>query len=362
MRRRLALSAAAAAPLLAIAAWGAIPAAAEGSHTIVVEPGHSIQEAINDASPGDTILVEPGTYHESLLISKDDITLRAADRDDGRVVLEPKSSAPPNICSEINGAAAGICVVGKVGMKGKVLRDVDDTHISGFLVRSFPGSGIFGYGTDGLVVTDSAAYNDGDYGISRFASTHTVFSDDLAAGNGEAGFYVGDSPDADTVVSNDRAWNNGFGIFVRHAHQVAVVNNDVYDNCIGVFVLDDGQSGGAGQVAVVGNTVRHNNTICPPAEGAPPLGGSGIALVGAVHSIVVANHVGGNDAGGTVVSGGIVVASAQMFTGGSAAIDDLVIANHAHHNAPADLIYDGSGHGDKFIANDCGTSLPPGLC
>jgi len=43
-------------------------------------------------------------------------------------------------------------------------------------------------------VTRVVAINDGGYGISRFASSRTVFADDTAIGNEEAGFYVGDSP------------------------------------------------------------------------------------------------------------------------------------------------------------------------
>lgn len=39
-----------------------------------------------------------------------------------------------------------------------------------------------------------AAVKDGEYGISRFVSTDSVFANDTAIGNDEAGFYVGDSP------------------------------------------------------------------------------------------------------------------------------------------------------------------------
>jgi hypothetical protein len=44
------------------------------------------------------------------------------------------------------------------------------------------------------VVIRIAAVKDGEYGISRFVSTDSVFANDTAIGNDEAGFYVGDSP------------------------------------------------------------------------------------------------------------------------------------------------------------------------
>ena len=41
-----------------------------------VKPGQSIQAAVDQARPGDTIEVLPGTYKEQVLVDIDDITLR----------------------------------------------------------------------------------------------------------------------------------------------------------------------------------------------------------------------------------------------------------------------------------------------
>ncbi len=355
--------AAACAAGLGVALSAAYAASASVSTTIVVGPGQSIQAAINGASPGDTVLIKPGVYHQSVQIRTDGITVRGSGDFFGGTVLEPPATFPKTPCNSIFGPT-GICIFAKqVDPKtGRVITPVTDDTVTALLVTGFPASGVFGYGTDGLQVTRVAAIKDGAYGISRFASTDTLFADDTAVGNSEAGFYVGDSPDADTVVRDDVATGNQFGIFVRHARQVTVMDNRVSGNCQGIFVLDDGQPGGAGNAFIRENSVFRNNKFCPKHGETPVnLQGGGILLLGATHTWVTANSVSGNS-GKQVNSGGIVVASAHAVTGGSNPHFDTIINNTAYADHPADLIWDGTGSGITFTANHCGTSIPPGLC
>jgi hypothetical protein len=67
----------AASTLFALAMLGfagvASPAAAHTGHTIIVAT--TIQAAVDAAQPGDTVLVPPGTYRESVLVTKSHLTI-----------------------------------------------------------------------------------------------------------------------------------------------------------------------------------------------------------------------------------------------------------------------------------------------
>lgn len=348
---------------LGIALCSSTTASAKTSETTVVWPGQSIQAAINRADPGDTILIKPGIYHQSVQIRKDGITLRGSGAFPRGTVIVPPKVFPKTPCNGGFGPT-GICLLAKkVNFStGAVLSPVRNDTVTNLLVMGFPGNGVFGYGTVGMRVTRVAAINNHEYGISRFASSGTLFANDIATGSGEAGFYVGDSPRADTVVRNDQAYGNLFGIFIRHARHVLVSGNRLSGNCQGIMVLDDGQPGGAGSSVISHNSAVKNNKFCPKSGDNPVnIAGGGILLLGATHTLVAFNRVSGNS-GKQINSGGIVVASAHGLTKGSNPNFDRVFANTAVGNHPADLIWDGTGVHVRFEANHCGTSIPSGLC
>jgi len=349
---------------LGIALCSSTAASAWTSDTIVVRPGQSIQAAVNRAHPGDTILIKPGVYHQSVQIRKDGITLRGSGAFPGGTVLVPPKVFPKTLCNNPDFAGpTGICILAKkLNIKtGQVLSPVHNDTVTNLLVKGFPAIGVFGYGTVGMTVTRVVAIDNGAYGISRFESSGTLFAHDVATGSGEAGFYVGDSPHADTVMRDNWASGNLFGILIRHARHILVKDNQLSGNCQGIIVIDDGQPGGAGNTAIVRNGVVKNNKFCPASEDAPPLQGGGIALVGATHTLVAHNGVFGNS-GRQFNSGGIVVLSARPITGGSNPDFDTIAHNTAFRNHPADLRWDGTGIGVRFKANHCGTSDPPGFC
>lgn len=346
--------------LTTLAAAGTAPAAT--SHTRVVHPGESIQAAVDASSPGDTVAVEAGTYHESVAIQTNRLTLRAV----GRVTLRPPRDGKGRCNAP--GEAIGICVVpGDVDFNtGEYTHRIRGVTVSGLRVVGFEGDGVFGFGSRNFRVSSVRAKNDTGYGVASFDGIGSTFVDNAVSGSEEAGLYVGDSPTARALVARNRTWDNQFGVLVRHTHDVAVVRNRVHDNCLGVFLLDDGQPGGSADNAVLGNQVRRNNHRCAVEEvpNTPFIRGGGIVAAGSQHNLIARNVVRGNR-GHTRFSGGIVlVATPAASADGSfsAATHNLVIHNRASRNRPADLVEDRASSPNRFVDNRCRTSAPGGLC
>jgi len=87
----------------------------------------TIQEAINESNPGDTIVVCPGTYYENLVFADKDITVRSVDPSDPDIVA----------ATIIDGDETDSVVIFTGG---------DTSTLSGFTIQggeSSPGGGIY---------------------------------------------------------------------------------------------------------------------------------------------------------------------------------------------------------------------------
>jgi hypothetical protein len=326
------------------------PSSVSAGSRIVVHPGQSIQAAVNRATAGDTILIEPGIYRQSVLVSKDYLRIRGSGTGLGGTILQP-SPNPRGPCGKQ--AQSGICVLDPTQQHEVTGVVVDDLR-----VRNFEGDGVVGVGTVDFVVNSVTAVNNARYGVTRFDSTGGAFINNVAIGSGDAGIYVGDSPRADIFIAANEVSDNGFGILMRNSQYGDIEFNDVHDNCIGIFIW--WFPGVAGDSSVRLNSVRHNNKFCPSNDEVPfDYSGSGIALMGA-QNVVVGNNSVANNRGKTPVSGGIVVVSADSM-GGPPSFGNLIRNNTAFGDAPADIV-DRSGGKNTFGQNFCFKSMPSGLC
>lgn len=314
--------------------------------TIVVNPGQSIQAAVDAANPGDTILVRPGNYHETVLIQKDRIRLQGS----MATITPPAVSTSP--CGWV-----GVCVVGDADFNtGEVFRYVSGVTVTGFLIAGFDEFGIMAFGASSATFTNDHARANGAYGITAFSSIGTTIANDFTEGSGEAGIYIGDSPNSRASVHDNASSNNAFGVLYRNAGGGSIQHNTISHNCAGILVLADAP-GPAGGVTIQSNTVNANSAFCFT-DDAGPVSGAGIVLAGAENTVVHGNSVQFNvPSDFSVFQGGIVVVSGF---GGTPATHNSIIGNTVLHNSP-DLFWDGFGS-NFFSANVCHSSVPTGLC
>jgi hypothetical protein len=322
--------------------------------THVVFPGESIQAAVDAADPGDTVLLTPGTYRQSVKVTTPDLTLRGMGRS---TVLKPATTKAAESCGE-NGN--GICVVGKKD------KDIKGVTIASLTVTGFAKSGVFAVGTDGLTVQNVTAEKNGVWGIAQERSVHSVFRKNTARDNGDAGLLLANTIKADegaadtegTVIDRNLLEGNRVGLTVRRLRNLTVAHNEVIGNCAGIFVVGDENKPKAGALTVRDNRVARNNKSCPKTARLEALQGSGIVLTGAEDTLVARNRVTDN-AGPSSLSGGIVLFKSFV---GATSERNRITDNVLKDNAPADLVNTDTGEGNTFQGNTCRASKPAGLC
>jgi parallel beta-helix repeat protein len=327
--------------------------AAHAATTRTVHPGESIQAAVDASVPGDTVVVESGTYAQSVGIHTSGITLI------GRgATLVPPADDQGFDCRAGGEVADGICITAPDG--GTQAADgppmLDGVTVRGMTVKGFPDSGIFAFGSTNLTYDRNTAINNGGYGLAAFTTVGTRMTHNTAVGSHEANFYLGDSPGANGLIRSNVAHRGGWGIFIRNSEGVTVQGNDMRQNCVGLLVLADAP-GPAGNVTARHNTILDNRAACPAGEG-PPVSGVGVALIGAHDVKVQGNVISGNVPGGpTAFQGGVVLA--QLSPDGTAPMNNLISKNAIQQNSP-DVLSDGSGSGNVIKSNKCGAD--PGAC
>lgn len=348
----------AAATVLATAA----PAAAQApSPMLLVQPGESVQAAIDAVPNYGTVVLSAGTYEENLLVTKP-LTLRGI----GLVRLVPPSTLSANRCTRDADAdlpdgqllAVGICVHGVLGGPvdpgagdlPAVISPVSDVHISGLEIDDFA-EGIESDGTTGLTITDVTASGDAD-GIDTFYGVGTVFSHVTVTGaTGYAAASLQRSRDVH-VVECTFIRNAGFGLSLLDTEKAAVTGNALAHNSGGIAAVDTPAGDPMGGLTVTDNTITGNDGYFPGDGSAPPVSGVGIALVGTTDSMVSGNRIADNVPSADAPFGGFGIGlfDATGITGGNTAARNRITGNSIS-GSPLDLLDASNGTGNIVRGN-----------
>jgi parallel beta-helix repeat protein len=296
--------------LIVLGLWlmAGVAAAAE----VRVTDGESIQAAIGKASPGDVILVEPGTYKESLHIDKQDITLRGVIKDGKWPRLD-----------------------GERRLNDGVIATGSNFLIENFHVANYKGNGVMTQAANNIIMRHLIVEDTGIYGIYPTLGTNVIIEDTITSGIEDAGIYVGMCQNVE--VRRNVTFKNVAGIEIENSLDVLVEGNIVYDNTGGilVFALPGLPKKSAKNIIVRRNTVYDNNHENFGAPGSvvanvPP--GSGILILAADQVTLEDNLIYDNQLGGIIVADLGVMPNTAADPEVDPSPDDIIIMRNLFRN------------------------------
>ena len=270
----------------------AVPAPPTDRTIRVPADASTIQAAVDQAKPGDLVLVAAGTYKEAVHVRTPSVVVRGIDRN--TVIIDGGDQLENGILVSANNVAIENLTIRHFVVNGllftKAYDDNPDSQEHAVL-RGYRASYV-------------TASNNGLYGIYAFFAQGGVIEHSYASGHPDSGMYVGQCKPCDAVLRDNVAELNAVGYEGTNASGNLFVINSVWRrNRIGLTPNSQNAEKLAPQVDIVvaGNVVEDNQD---PAAPSAAQGGSGfgIAVGGGQRNRVLRNLVRRNDSGGIVVT------------------------------------------------------------
>jgi parallel beta helix pectate lyase-like protein len=290
----------------------------------------TVQRAVDEARPGDLVLIAPGTYHESISVPDEtrDVVIRGEDRN--RVVLDGRDRLADGIAVHGDGVAVENLTVRRYQVNGVVWSPEagydDDRQLQGWR---------------GSYLT---AFDNGLYGVYAFGAEHGRFDHVHASGHPDSGVYVGRCKPCHALVRDSVAERNHVGYEATNASgDVVVTRNRWVRNRVGVQLNSLRKEAAFPQAGslLAGNEIADNQAREAPRGSAGF--GAGVVVNGGVANVVRDNRISGH------VGVGVIVLDSQD----AAAADNTVRRNVLSSNR-VDLALrtrDGRSHGTCFAGN-----------
>ena len=196
--------------------------------THYVNPGESIQTAVDAANPGDTIIVRDGIYNENVNVNKR-LTIKSENGSDSTIVQAANSN--DNVF-EVT---------------------ADYVNITGFAVRAATGEfyGIYLKSVGHCNISDNNASNNG-HGIRLWYSNNNTLTNNTATNSNFHGIYLVHS--SNNTITNNIASNNENGIKLLYSSTNTLTSNTASNNTLnGIHLYDSGSNN-----TLTSNTATNN--------------------------------------------------------------------------------------------------------
>ncbi|MFK7800421.1 MAG: parallel beta-helix domain-containing protein [Anaerolineae bacterium] len=330
-------------------------AASRGPLVITADPNRPLQEAIDRALPGDTVLIPYGTYNQRLVVDVSGLTIRGIPNEAGEYPIFDGQNVLPEA----------------------VIASGNDFELAYLTAINYTDNGFLVEGVTNLHMHHLETHDTGTYGIYPVKSTNVLVEHVIASGVNDAAIYAGQTENV--VVRNCETYDSVIGVEIENS-----INGDVYDchihgNSLGILyvVLPNLTSKVSRIGKVYNNVVEDNNRINDGPAGAvvadvPP--GTGLLIFGSDNIEVFDNTFRGNKTTGTAI-----FSLTTLYS-----IDELDVApdpenNWLHNNSyenngydpvpfvkalgipTGDILWDGNGWDNRFDEPEATGGFPPYL-
>jgi hypothetical protein len=306
----------------------------------------TIQAAVDQAVPGQVILIASGVYHESVRIvshAKSHLTIRGEDRN--RVILDGYLASSDSYLS--NGVYIGRDTAGS---------SADYVIVENLTVRHYAGNGVFWDHVTGYRGSYLTVSNNGAYGIYAFASRRGQFDHDYTSGMPDSGFYIGQCFPCDALISHVKAEGNGFGYSGTNAGGNLVIRDSIWAHNVAGIVPNSNdyeRDAPQRQATITHNLVVDNNNLNAPHYLLSTIvSGSGIVALGGDDNLILDNTIKGHRSYGILVVGSI---GDEVYVPHG----NTIIANTVKDSGIADVALAMPAGPDNCLANNhLSTTLP----
>lgn len=213
---------------LLITLGSGIGAAAE----IYVQPGDSIQTALNNAVSGDAIILKPGIYNENIKIDKNNLIISSESGNPDDTIITAKSS--DNHVISLQASNVKISGLGITGTKnvyaGIYLSECNNCTIENNKILN-NGYGIYLLNSKGNKLSNNVIKNNGEYGILLSTSTNNTLSGNTASDNKDTGIHISTS-NGNTLTGNNVSSNDVYGLFVCPESDDNLIYNNYFNNTV----------------------------------------------------------------------------------------------------------------------------------
>ena len=284
-----------------------------------VFPGQSIQDAIDAAASGDTILVEPGTYKEvsnglyGLRIATENLRLIGkvvpGQGEAGKVRILKNEAQETGIYAAPTGCDYKVSADSALG-RNCAARALKGFYVRGFTVEGFPMNGIQTRFVDGFEFVSNESRNNLNNGIYPTLSANGLVRDNVSYGSLDTAMWVAGSENV-RVIGNEM-YGSVIGFEITVSNNVWVTQNKIYGNTVGVGLFHPNGAGNPPKPVMKNwvieqNHVYDNNLFPNPAppgsfqSALPP--GIGILVAGVSDHVISKNVVEDNNFVGIAMLG-----------------------------------------------------------